>query len=61
MKDVIESTIAAIITSVFLFGGGYTLKEIHDYVRYETIEQISKGFSSTEELSKALTGEKTRF
>lgn len=61
MNQFISDLVAAIYTGLLLFGGGYTIKEVHNFVRYETVKKISKGLSSSEALANALTGEKTDF
>jgi|GEM_PF-1465298 len=61
MNQMISDLVAVIYTGLLLFGGGYTIKEVHDFVRYETLKQISKGLSSSESLANALTGEKLDF
>jgi len=61
MGRVISDLVALIYTGLLIFGGGYTIKEVHDFVRHETLKQVSKGLSSSESLANALTGEKTGF
>ncbi len=61
MGRVISDLVAVIYTGLLLFGGGCTIKEVHDFVRYETLKQVSKPLSSSEALANALTGEKTGF
>ena len=61
MNQLVSDIVAVIYTGLLLCGGGYTLKEVHDFVRYETLKKVSEGLSSTDALSNALTGEKTDF
>lgn len=61
MKAVIDMVFALIFSSGFIFGSGYTIKKIHDFIKEEALTQVSKGLSSSEELANALTGEKLKF
>lgn len=61
MREVVDLIMAVVFSGSFLFGGGYTIKEIHDYVKKECIEQVSQGLSSSEEMAQALTGESLEF
>jgi hypothetical protein len=61
MENLIETIIALIISSVMLLSGVYTVKEIHDVVKFESLNQISKGLSSSEKMANALTGETLDF
>ena len=42
MKEIIDLLIAIVISSIFLLGGGYTLKEVHDFVKYEALKKASQ-------------------
>ena len=61
MREAIDFTIAIIFSGSLTFGGGYSIKQIHDYVKKETIEQVSHGLSSSEAQANLLTGEKLSF
>jgi len=61
MEQLISDLVAVIYTGLLFFGGGYTIKEVHDFVRYETLKKASKPLSSSEALANALTGEKLDF
>ena len=61
MNQLISDLVALVYTGLLLFGGGYTIKEVHDFVRYETLKQDSKPLSSSESLANALTGESLGF
>lgn len=57
MENLIETLIAFVITSGLIFGTGKSLFWLHDEVKKEALIQISNGLSSSEEMSRALTGE----
>lgn len=57
MKHIIESITNLSLTIGLLFGTGKTLIWLHNEIKKETLTTISKGLSSTEVLSKVLTGE----
>jgi len=61
MENLIETIIALIISSVMLLSGVYAVKEIHDVVKFASLNQISKGLSSSEKMANALTGETLDF
>ena len=61
MKEAIDLVIAIIVSGGILFGGSYTLKEVHDFVRYEALKKASKPLSSSEEMAQKLTGMKLDF
>ncbi len=61
MREAIDFAIAIIFSGSLIFGGGYSIKQIHDYVKKEAIEQISQGMSSSEAQANLLTGEKLDF
>lgn len=61
MREAIDFAIAIIFSGSLIFGGGYSMKQIHDYVKTETIEQISMGLSSSEAMANSLTNEKLDF
>lgn len=61
MREAIDFAIAVIFRGSLIFGGGYSVKQVHDYVKRETVEQISRGLSSSEALGNSLTGEKLDF
>lgn len=58
LGNLLNDIVAIFITGSMIFGAGYTIKEAHDFIRKETLSQISQGLSSSEELANALTGEK---
>ncbi len=58
MRAIIDLVITLTINASLLWGTGYTIKKVHDVVKKATIEQISKGLSSSEELANKLTGKK---
>lgn len=57
MNELVNILTALVMTGVLLFGTGTGIKYIHDTVKKETLEQISKGLSSSEEMANRLTGE----
>jgi len=57
MRDVVDMIAALVFSGALFFGTGYTLKQVHDVIKKESLEQVSKGLSSSEELANALTGE----
>ena len=57
MKDVIDMIAALVFSGALFFGTGYTIKQAHDIIKKEALEQVSKGLSSSEELANGLTGE----
>ena len=61
MREVIDFAMAIIFSGSLLFGGGYTIKELHDIIKKECIGQVSQGLSSSEKLANALAGEKLDF
>ena len=61
MREAIDFAIAVIFSGSLIFGGGYSIKQIHDFLKRESIEQISKGLSSSEALARGLTGEQLDF
>ena len=61
MKEIIDLLIAIVISSTFLLGGSYTLKEIHNFVRYEALKKTSQPLSSSEEMAQKLTDMKLDF
>lgn len=61
MKTTINDLIAIILTSGLAYGLGYGFKQTHDFVKQETLEQISQGLSSSEKLANRLTGETLDF
>ena len=61
MKEIIDLLIAIVISSTFLLGGSYTLKEVHDFVRYEALKKASQPLSSSEEMAQKLTDMKLDF
>lgn len=61
MREAIDSAIEVIFSGSLIFGGGYSIKQIHGYVKKEIIEQISQGLSSSESLANGLTGETLDF
>lgn len=61
MGQLVSDIAAVIYTAFLLFGSGYTIKEVHDFVRYEALEQVSKPLSSSESLANSLTGETLGF
>lgn len=58
MEDIVNLITAFIFSGILFFGTGHTLKQIHDFVKKETLLQISKGLKSSEQIANALTGEK---
>ena len=61
MREVVDLILAVVFSGSFLLGTGYTIKEVHDFVKKECVEQIAQGLSSSEELANALTSEKLDF
>ena len=57
MRDVIDMIAALVFSGALVFGTGYSVKQVHDIIKKEALEQVSKGLSSSEELARALTGE----
>ena len=55
MNKIIDIFIDIIFAIILTFGASYSIIEIHNFVKKETISQISNGLSSTEKLSNALT------
>lgn len=55
MDKIIDIFMDIIFAIILAFGASYSIIEIHNFVKKETISQISKGLSSTEKLSNALT------
>lgn len=55
MDKIIDIFIDIIFALILTFGASYSIIEIHNFVKKETISQISNGLSSTEKLSNALT------
>lgn len=49
------------MTVLLLAGVGYTDKRLLPVVQKAAIERIDRGFSSTEELTRKLTGEEVDF
>lgn len=58
MRAIIDLVTILIVNGSFILGTGYTIKKTHDVVKKATLEQISKGLSSSERLANKLTGEK---
>jgi hypothetical protein len=61
MENLIETITALTITGLIALGGVYTAKEMHDFVKQESLNQVSKGLSSSEKMANALTGEDLGF
>jgi len=61
MENVIETLVALVITSGLLFGTSKSVIWLHDEIKKESLNQVSKGLSSSEEMSQALTGERLEF
>lgn len=57
MKEIIESIVTLAFTISFILGAGKSFIWLHDKIKNEALTTVSKGLSSTEELSKALTGQ----
>ena len=55
MDKIIDIFIDIIFAIILTFGTSYSVIKIHNFVKKETISQISNGLSSTEKLSNALT------
>ncbi len=58
---IIETLVALVIKSGLIFGTSKSVIWIHDEIKKETIHQVSKGLSSSEKMSQALTGESPGF
>ena len=58
MKEAINFVLAIIFSGAFLFGGGMTIKGIHDLIKNEALKKVSKGLSSSEKFANALTNER---
>jgi len=61
MENLIETLVALVITSSLVFGTTKSVVWLHNEIKKEALMQISKGLSSSEEMSKALTGERLGF
>lgn len=61
MENLIETLVALLITSGLVFGASKSVLWVHDEVKKEVLNQVSKGLSSSEEMSQALTGERLEF
>lgn len=55
MKDIIESVINLAFVIGLVFGTGKGLVLLHEEIKREALTTISKGLSSSEELSRSLT------
>ena len=53
--------VSLIMTTLLLAGAGYAAKKLLPVVQKAAIERIDKGLSSTEELTRKLTGEEADF
>ena len=58
MKEAINFALAVFFSGSLLFGGGMTIKAIHDFIKSRALIQVSEGLSSSERLANSLTGEK---
>jgi len=58
MRDVVDMVAAFVFSGFLLFGIGYGIKKVHDFVKKEALTQVYKGLSSSEKMANALTGEK---
>lgn len=61
LGSLLNDIIAIFITGSIFLGAGYSLKKTHDFIKKETLLQISKGLSSSEKLANELTGQKLDF
>lgn len=61
MNDLINILTALTITALLSAGTAKVFYEVYDTIKRESLEQVSKGLSSSEELANALTGEKLSF
>ncbi len=52
-----DTIVNLIMTVLLLAGAGYAAKKLLPLVQKTAIERIDKGLSSTEELTRKLTGE----
>lgn len=57
MKNLINELVTIVIYLSLLFSTGKGFVLLHETVKRETLTQISKGLSSSENLAKALSGE----
>ena len=56
-----DTIISLIMTTLLLAGAGYAAEKILPMVQKAAIERIDNGLSSTEELTRKLTGEEVDF
>ena len=61
MENIIETLVALVITSGLIFGTSKSVIWLHNEIKKETLNQVSEGLSSSEQMSQALTGEFLEF